>query len=68
MQKTLTPEEVKNQFKARGEPISQWAKSHGYPLNRVYRVLNGQDKAYWGKGHDIAVALGMKTNPDQPAA
>ena len=30
----------------------------------VYRVIAGSDKAYYGRCHEIAVALGMKVEPD----
>jgi len=56
----LTPEQVKAGFKARGQTITQWCKDRGYVRRDVYRVLNGQLKANWGKAHEIAVALGLK--------
>lgn len=58
---TLTPSErVKKQFIQRGITFTDWAKEHGYPRHEVYRVLNGQSKAKYGRAHDIAVALGLK--------
>lgn len=57
----MTPEErVKKQFQQRGETFTDWAEEHGYPRHEVYRVLNGQAKAKYGRAHDIAVALGLK--------
>lgn len=70
----LTPDQVKERFRARGLTITQWAKEHGYPRNAVYRALNGFDKAQYGRAHEIAVALGIKADPEdtddepQPAA
>ncbi|TBU75218.1 DNA-binding protein [Phytopseudomonas daroniae] len=58
--KSLTPDQVKERFRQRGITITKWADQHGYKRNAVYRVLNGFDKANYGKAHDIAVALGMK--------
>lgn len=58
---TLTPaERVKHQFHQRGITFTDWAAEHGYPRHEVYRVLNGQAKAKYGRAHEIAVALGLK--------
>lgn len=59
----LTPEQVKLGFRKRGTTIKAWAKENGYSSNRVYRILNGLDKCSWGKGHEIAVKLGLKLDP-----
>lgn len=56
----MTPDQIKQNFRQRGMTFSQWARDNGYPPNRVLRVLNGFDKAYYGKAHEIAVKLGMK--------
>ena len=56
----MTPEQIKARFRAKGETITAWAKKHGYSPHYVYFVLNGQSKARWGKGHEIAVKLGLK--------
>lgn len=58
--KILTGEQAKARIRARGITITQWAQQHGYSLNAVYRVLNGQLKANFGTAHEIAVQLGMK--------
>lgn len=60
--KALTAEQVKQRFKARGKTITAWAEENGYSRNEVYRVLNGQAKAHYGKAHDIAVKLGLKVD------
>ena len=74
-QRVLTPDQVKQSFKDRGVTISQWSRDRGYVARDVYRVLNGQLKANWGKAHEIAVALGLKpsisedfSNPQAKAA
>ncbi len=64
----MTANKVREQFRQRGETITEWALKNGYKRNEVYRVLNGQAKAYYGRAHEIAVKLGLKTNPDQLAA
>lgn len=63
----MTPAQVKSKFRREGKTFTQWATEQGYPRNAVYRVLNGFDKANYGRAHDIAVKLGLK-NPDQLAA
>jgi gp16 family phage-associated protein len=60
----MTPEQVKTKLRAEGITITQWAKEHGYPRDAVYRVLNGVEKAAYGRGHQIAVDLGLKSRPD----
>lgn len=56
----LTAAQVKERFRARGLTITQWCKDNGYSRDDVYRVINGQLKANWGRAHEIAVKLGMK--------
>lgn len=56
----LTSAQVKARLRGQGKTITQWAAEHGYDRQTVYRVLNGQLKAHWGRSHEIAVALGMK--------
>jgi gp16 family phage-associated protein len=56
----MTPTQVKQSFKQQGKTVTAWAREHGYSRQEVYRVLNGQAKAYYGRAHDIAVALGLK--------
>jgi gp16 family phage-associated protein len=62
-----TPAQVKADFLASGITISQWARSHNYTPRDVSLVLNGQIKGRYGKGHEIAVALGIKPQPRQAA-
>lgn len=60
---------VKNRLRAQGKTITQWAEEHKYPREAVYRVLNGVDKCHYGRAHEIAVKLGLKSaTPDQLAA
>jgi gp16 family phage-associated protein len=55
-----TPEQIKANFRANGITVSQWARDHHYTPREVNLVLNGQVKGHYGKGHDIAVKLGLK--------
>ena len=58
--KALTADQEKQQFHASGKTVTEWATENGYTRNEVYRVLNGQAKAHYGKAHEIAVKLGLK--------
>ena len=62
----MTPQQIKEQFRARGESVGQWADQHGFPRDLVYRVLNGRSPGWRGKTHQVAVALGIKPNVNQP--
>lgn len=57
----MTADKVKAQLRAQGKTITEWAAEHDYPRWAVYRVLNGQEKAHYGRAHEIAVKLGMKS-------
>ncbi|HIE4801240.1 TPA: DNA-binding protein [Serratia marcescens] len=59
-----TPDQVKQLFRQNGWTFNQWAAENGYNPTDVYRVLNGLTKAKYGKGHEIAVKLGLKV-PNQ---
>jgi len=63
MSKLLTADEVKKTFEANGVSLASWARTKGFTAQEVYKVLNGQTKAKYGRAHDIAVALGMKAKP-----
>nr|DAK22648.1 MAG TPA: hypothetical protein [Caudoviricetes sp.] len=60
----LTPEQIKKDFKKRGATFSDWARENGYRPQEVIRVVNGFNKANRGKGHEIAVKLGLKEHPN----
>jgi gp16 family phage-associated protein len=58
----LTPQQVREQFRAQGITLSTWAAERGFRRQDVYRVMGGQYKAHYGRAHEIAVALGLKPN------
>lgn len=60
--------QIKRQFEADGVAITEWAKERGYKPRLVYAVLSGQVKCKRGKGHKIAVELGLKKRPVANAA
>ena len=64
----MSSEQVKRRFRQQGITFTEWADKNGYNRNEVYRVLNGQAKAHYGKAHEIAVKLGLKSDPEQLAA
>lgn len=63
----LTPDQVRQRLRQRGQTITQWAKRHGYDRKAVYRVMTGVDKAHYGRAHEIAVALGLKVPEEEPS-
>lgn len=64
----MTPIQIKADFEARGIPVGHWADEHGFPRDVVYRVLNGYTPCKRGLPHRIAVALGIKPDPQRLAA
>ncbi len=56
----ITPEKLKAKFRREGKTFKDFADQHGYPYGEVVRVVNGINKARRGRGHAIAVALGLK--------
>ncbi|MEJ0012898.1 MAG: DNA-binding protein [Bauldia sp.] len=55
---------VKARFEAEGVAITTWARANGFDARKVYRVLSGELKCKRGEVHRIAVALGLKTEPE----
>ena len=56
----MTGEQIKRKLRSEGKTIRQWADEHGFSYILVSRVIRGVQRGNYGKGHDIAVALGMK--------
>ena len=61
MSKTI--EQVKQDFRQRGITVEQWARENGFRSDAVRNVLAGRSKGYFGNGHKIQVALGIKDQP-----
>ncbi len=53
-------EQVKQRLYSNGLTIKAWAQQHGYPVNEVYKVLNGERKGLYGKSYQIAKELGLR--------
>ena len=57
---TKSAEQVKKEFRQRGESLASFARKNGWKPYDVYCVVGGVLKGYYGRAHEIAVALGMK--------
>jgi len=64
----MTVPRFKAWLRSQGKTIRQWAEENGYPPGAVYRVLNGVDKAHFGRAHAIAVKAGIKPPADERLA
>jgi gp16 family phage-associated protein len=58
--KIKTCEQVKAEFKFRGESVAGWSRKNGFNPDHVRHVLRGKTKCNWGESHKIAVALSIK--------
>jgi len=59
-QKVRTAQDVRSEFRRKGESVSTWADANGFARSSVNQVLTGRNAASVGVGHKIAVLLGMK--------
>lgn len=50
-------------LRSKGNTVAQWSRDHGFSPVAVSHVLNGQSKAMYGTGFQIAIALGIKRKP-----
>ncbi|WP_076592004.1 helix-turn-helix domain-containing protein [Herminiimonas arsenitoxidans] len=57
----MSGEDVKRNLRSRGVTLTAWALEHGFPYPIVSGVVRGVIKGNFGVAHDVAVALGMKT-------
>lgn len=55
-----TAQEVRNEFIYKGISITSWARANGFNQATVSQVLSGKNTATRGKGHAVAVLLGLK--------
>lgn len=58
--------EIKGYFEAHGRAIGEWADMRGFKRSLVYAVLNGRALGRRGRSHHIAMALGLKKDPQMP--
>lgn len=52
-------EVIKRKLYAQGTTVREWAINKDYPVNEVYKVLNGERKGLYGRSHQIAKDLGL---------
>ena len=62
MSKTI--EQVREDFKKKGQCIAIWARENNFTPDLVYRILNNNRVPIRGKSHEIAVKLGIKEHKD----
>lgn len=55
-----TPEQAKEDLRAKGVTLSKWASDNGFKYRTVSEVVRGVNKGHFGEGHQVAVALGIK--------
>lgn len=67
MQRTKTPEEVREDFKRRGDTLAAFARRNGWKPHQVYTVMGGVFKGHYGRAHEIAVKLGLKEDVSEVA-
>ena len=58
--KPLTPKQLKAKFAREGKTFRDWARENGYHPVDVSHVVTGRNLATRGRGHEIAVKLGLK--------
>lgn len=63
-----TAKEARNWFYDKGISLTDWARDHGYPRQAVYAVLSGRSRCTRGRGHQIAIDLGMKRPTEADAS
>mgnify|MGYP000922332657 FL=1 len=64
----MTAHSFKAWLRSQGKTINQWAVENGFPVNAVYRALNGVEKGYYGQSYAILNAAGIKRDNDRLAA
>ncbi|MCL1861808.1 MAG: DNA-binding protein [Proteobacteria bacterium] len=65
LKRTTTPEAIRRQWEREGKTMSSWARDHGFEPSDVSRVLCGLARGRYGRMHRIAIALGLKENPNE---
>ncbi|MDF3822079.1 DNA-binding protein [Leptospira sp. 96542] len=60
----MTLDQIKESFRTNGVTVRQFARANGFNETLVYAVLSGTNKASRGESFRIAVALGLKQQPN----
>jgi gp16 family phage-associated protein len=56
-----TPDAAKRALYAKGITLKEFATCHGFKYRTVSEVVRGVNKGLYGEGHQVAVALGIKS-------
>ena len=59
-QNLRTPQEIRAEWLRKGLGQNDWARRNGFNPATVSQVLTGKNTGARGKGHQIAVFLGIK--------
>ncbi|MGK0657612.1 MULTISPECIES: DNA-binding protein [unclassified Methylococcus] len=62
---TITPDQFRSWLALQGITMADWARERGFRPREVSLVLNGQIKARYGRSFSIAVAMGLKPDPNR---
>lgn len=55
---------ARSRISDQGLSVKEWSERHGFPHAQVRNILVGTRPCHYGKAHRIAVALGLKRDPD----
>ena len=58
-------EKAKSRLLAKGVTLKEWCLQNNYDYETASKIMQGVRKGNYGKGHEIAVALGLK-DQNQP--
>lgn len=56
----ITPQKAKEALYKQGITLKKFAEQHGFQYRTVSDVVRGINKANYGEGHAVAIALGIK--------
>lgn len=57
--------DIKSYLESQGMSVNEWAHEQGFPPAVVYALLAGRSKGMRGIAHRAAVALGLKSKPEE---
>ncbi|WP_414708866.1 DNA-binding protein [Roseateles sp.] len=60
-----TPVEARAWLRRHGVTISKWARANGFKPAIVAALLAGRSQGNWGEAHHAAVALGLRSPPEE---
>jgi gp16 family phage-associated protein len=63
----MNGQQVKRKLWSQGSTLARWAQENGYTARLVSDVVRGVNRATYGKGYEIAVKLGMKSEEQEAA-